>query len=98
MEPCTLDHFNASSDIQKLGLRFTNLISSSLCPQIGQTFTIQGVATSEIFKTLNLNITRCNSTTDPTCINDTMYAGIEATVGRFMVNIAFLSNNVNPGS
>ena len=98
MEPCTVDHFNASSDVQQLGARFANLLSSSLCPQPGQTFTLQGVATSEVFKILNLNITRCNSTIDPTCLNDTMYAGIEATVGKFLAYVSFLSTNINPGS
>ena len=75
-----------------------NVLYSSLCPQAGQTFNLQGVTTSELTRILSVNITRCNSTTDPTCLNDTIYAGIEATVGKFMVNIAFLSNNINPGS
>ena len=72
-------------------------LSQSLCPQMGQQVTIQGNSGASIFKGISINVTRCNSTTDPTCVNDTVFAGIEAMAGKFLYFTYFINTMVNPG-
>ena len=35
---------------------------------------------------------------DPTCLNDTVFAGIEASVGLFNIAVLMISTTINPGS
>ena len=51
-----------------------------------------------MYKLMRLQINRCNSSIDPTCVNDSTFAGIEATVGRFVMVVATLQTNLNPSS
>ena len=73
-------------------------LAAHLCPQLGYTFRLQGKPSSIQFKMLNINVSRCNSTLDFTCVNDTVYAGLEATVGRFVMAVPYINRNINPGS
>ena len=41
---------------------------------------------------------RCNWAIDPTCVNDTIFAGIEALIGKFVVSLPIVHTNINPSS
>jgi hypothetical protein len=45
-------------------------------------------------------MTRCNSTVDPTCANDTIFSMVEAAVigGRFRLVLPTITTNLNPAS
>lgn len=98
MEQCTEAHLSYTSDLQKSAQRLSQILSTSLCPQMDQNFTLQGAPSSSTFKSFNINITRCNSTLDPTCVNDTVYSGIEALRESFLITVVFIGQNINPGS
>ena len=72
-------------------------LTQSLCPKIGSEVTLAGKLSSHLFGLLRLTVKRCNSTVDPTCANDTVYAAYEAAFGKFDMMIAFVSTIVNPG-
>ena len=93
---CTEQHFAYSEELR---IRYQRTgLSSALCPQLGTQLSVQGSASDDIYKLLRLNINRCNSTIDPTCVNDSTFAGIEATVGRFAIAVVALQMNLNPSS
>ena len=93
---CTEQHFASNEELriryQKVGL------SAALCPQLGSELSVQGSGADDVFKVLSFQISRCNSTIDPTCVNDTTFAGIEARVGSFVIVIATLQKNINPSN
>ena len=41
---------------------------------------------------------RCNSTTDPYCVNDTIFAAYQASVQVFKMLPMFVNTNINPRS
>ena len=96
LEQCTEAHlsFNEKlrTETQKLPL------SNAFCAPIGAVLKLQGKIASPLFSYLKLNITRCNSTVDPTCANNTIFSAIEAAVGSFMAGPFFINMNVNPGN
>ena len=65
---------------------------------MGQNFTLQGAPNSLTFKSFNVNITRCNPTLDPSCVNDTVFSGIEAVRESFLITIVFVGQNINLGN
>ncbi len=73
-------------------------MSEGLCPKIGQEFTVQGKVSSPLFKDFKVTISRCNSTSDPTCASDAMFAAVEASVKQFTLVTPIINSNVNPGN
>jgi len=68
---CTLAHFNITPDVAE---SYTKLnLSRSLCPSLGQQFTVKGKRSGEIFNQLRIVVSRCNSI-DSTCVNDSTFA------------------------
>ena len=96
MEQCTSEHFNFGSDLTSALNRLE--FSSMLCPQIGQTYSIQGKPSSAVANFLSVVIRRCDPATDLFCANDTIYNMAELGVGRFVMAIPFVNVQVNPGS
>ena len=96
MEQCTSEHFNFGSDLESASNRLA--FSSMLCPQIGQTYSIQGKPSSAVANFLSVVIRRCNTATDIFCANDTTYSMAEVGVGRFAMAVPFVNVQVNPGS
>ena len=98
MEQCTEAHLSYTSDLQISAQRLSQIISTSLCPRMGQNFTLQGTASSSTLKIFNVNITRCDPALDLACVNDTVFSGIEAALESFLISIVFIDQNINPGS
>ena len=73
-------------------------MSTALCPKIGQTIKLQGKMSSPVASFLHIDVKRCNYTVDPNCVNDTIYADIEASVGDFMIFVPFVNTIINPGN
>ena len=96
MEQCTDAHFHFASNIWNLGRKLP--LSMGLCPKIGQNFSVQGKFTSQLSSFLVVRIRRCNTTTDPHCVSDAVFAGIEESVGRFILEVPFVNVNINEES
>ena len=73
-------------------------LSAGLCPPVGQVLNLQGKASSGHFSILTLDVTRCNSTLDPFCANDTVFAAYEASVKTFDLIPMYINTNINPRS
>ena len=74
LEQCTQAHFNFNSDLSTISQRIP--IHEGLCPPIGSVFNLKGKLSSPDARLMNLTVARCNSTVDPACANDTMFAAI----------------------
>ena len=73
-------------------------LSAGLCPPVGQVLNLQGKASSAQLSALRLDVTRCNSTLDPLCVNDTVFAAYEASVKTFNLIPMYINTNINPRS
>jgi hypothetical protein len=96
LEPCTQAHFNFEGSVSKIGQKVP--LSHALCPPIGQQAIVKGKLTSDIYAHVAIRVNRCNSTTDPSCMNDSVFAAVEVSVGRFVMVTAFVNSNINPSS
>ena len=56
---------------------------------------VKGKMTSDVFSRLRVVVQRCNNTIDPLCVNDTVFAEMEA--GRFQIVMPFVDSNINAG-
>jgi hypothetical protein len=80
LEPCTGAHANFSDKVRSTITAFPEI--HSLCPQIGQEFTIKGKYASSTFAQIRINVDRCN-TTDPTCASDAVFNSYISALGEF---------------
>ena len=93
---CTKEHINFNDD---LAAKYDSLnFSQYLCPQLNSSLHLQGKTTSNLFSRISIIVDRCNSTTDATCMNDTMFAAIEAQLKQFAVVIPIINTLVNAGN
>ena len=92
--PCTEQHYNFTPSLKSAFHKLN--MSMGLCPPLDHEFKVKGKLTSDIFDRLRVVVTRCNTTADPLCANDSSFAAMEA--GRFQIIVPFVHTNVNPGS
>jgi len=69
-----------------------------LCPPVGQQFHLTGKFISNIYSQISVVISRCNSTLDATCANDTYFTAIENQLTSFRLNVPFINTLINPGN
>lgn len=92
--PCSLSHFSFNDKIMK---SFFDLnMSKGLCPLLDYNFKVKGKVTSDIFSQIRVTVSRCNSTLDPYCMNDTQFGAIEAFVKQFTLVVPLITTYINP--
>ena len=96
LQQCTLTDMNFNDALSQLSGRFP--IQNGLCPQRNQRMTVAGSFSSDVYTTLKVELTRCNSTADVTCANDATFATEAALFGSFQLIFAVIHANINPGS
>lgn len=96
LEVCTPEHFAFGDDVTKFFKKFT--INWALCPPINHSLYLGGRATSDLFSTFSVTISKCNSSSNPKCAsNIEMSARQQALGGYFTSGLTFVSAIVNPG-
>ena len=73
-------------------------MSKALCPPIGHQIHLQGKISSENMTQFRIEVSRCNTTTDPTCLNDTMFQMLQSQMKQFVLGIPMVNTQVNPES
>ena len=73
-------------------------MSGALCPPLGHTFTVEGKISDSLYKQFKILVNRCNTTADPSCMNDTIFAGVEAALGQFVFVVPLINTNINSES
>ena len=59
---------------------------------------VGGKPTSDVSSLFSIIVDRCNSDLDPSCVNQTVFAAIEAQVEQFVLVVPVLNVQLNPGS
>jgi hypothetical protein len=96
MVPCTPEHFSFGEELAKTYDNFN--LSGSLCPPLGQQLHVRGKWESPIFEYFKIVISRCNSTLDPSCVDNSTFALIEEAYQQFFVLLPLINTFINPGS
>jgi hypothetical protein len=69
-----------------------------LCPPLGQTLELQGKLTSDVFKSLIITVSRCDQTVDPNCMSDAAVNSLQASLGKFELDLFVVTTQINPSS
>ena len=57
---------------------------------------MKGKITNEAFTRLRIVIQRCNTTTDSSCVNDSILSAYEAATGGFTLVLVLVNTNIDP--
>ena len=60
--------------------------------------TIEGRVSSDIFKRVRIEISRCNSTADPLCSSDAVFSSYQAVMQQFTMVIPLINTEINADS
>ena len=93
---CTPEHINFNEELRTLQYKFP--ITNGLCPEISQSLTVGGKATSNLYVRLVVRVDRCNSTADPMCANDTVFAAHLAAISQFTLVLPIIKQDINAGN
>ena len=95
MVQCTPEHFNFNEEI--LELYTTINLKEAYCPPLNHELVVRGKMSSAIFQQFRVVISRCSSSSNPSCLNNSQFS-TNYPGGHFIVDVPIIQYNINAGS